>query len=164
MFPSFTVFSCRGLQGGVLTLWVLYLKENVVDQIPVFLFFFWELKWTQISKHQIKLTQKIRMLRRVFMPLREIRIVWKYLKRQSSWKTQKLTFSKFFTFLSLFRTWRKQPSLQWQVPWKQRDVRRRSAGCCQVSRVLGEKIGGFPRHPFLQSDVNVSLGLYKGSL
>ena len=40
MFPSFTVFSCRGLQGGVLTLWVLYLKENVVDQIPVFLSFF----------------------------------------------------------------------------------------------------------------------------
>ena len=35
---------------------LIYLKENVVDQIPVFLFFF-KLKWTQISKHQITLTQ-----------------------------------------------------------------------------------------------------------
>ena len=42
MFPSFTVFSCRGATG-----WcanpvsaLIYLKENVVDQIPVFLFFF----------------------------------------------------------------------------------------------------------------------------
>lgn len=38
MSPSFTVFSCRGLQGGGVSA-LIHLKENVVDQIPVSLFF-----------------------------------------------------------------------------------------------------------------------------
>ena len=57
MFPSFTVFSCRGLQGGVLTCECFNLfKGNRCRPNSCFSFIF-QLKWTQISKHQIKLTK-----------------------------------------------------------------------------------------------------------
>lgn len=70
---------------------LIYLKENVVDQIPVFLFFL-KLKWTQISKHQITHTKNPHVATRscLWEKFELCETIWKgnHLGKRKNWLSQ----------------------------------------------------------------------------